>query len=115
MIFAIAAACALLTDPSIPPPPAMSSEEAVMRASRSFDLMDINRDGFVDIEEAPNARLTRPSGEVARSGPAYWIELHDSDTDGRVSREEFITKMAPILWAGRSEFRTTSVQFSEAQ
>ncbi|MCU0935486.1 MAG: EF-hand domain-containing protein [Gammaproteobacteria bacterium] len=75
------------------------SEVEQARVQR-FDRMDANRDGAVDRDELAGLCRRAPAAGAAQPGPgrhcgARLLERADRDGDGRVSREEFMSRPHP--------------------
>lgn len=65
-----------------------------------FDRMDANRDGAIDRDELAGLCRRAATPGAAQSGPgracgARLLERADRDGDGRVSREEFMSRPHP--------------------
>ncbi|WP_425072076.1 EF-hand domain-containing protein [Sagittula sp. S175] len=84
---------------------AVSAEEAAERRSDVFASFDSNEDGFLDAGEyvpfdearandmAENAGHGQGGGAMAAAN-GMKLEVNDTDKDGKVSREEFLTNAA---------------------
>jgi hypothetical protein len=74
--------------------------------------MDKDKNGFVEVVEAPQARVTRKVGDgptqLVASGSGTWIEEFDRNYDGRVALDEFQQRMVVILRAPGSSFNRLS-------
>lgn len=76
-----------------------ASELKQARAAR-FERLDTNRDGVLTEAEltAPAGRLQQKA-EAAESALSGRFEVMDGDSDGKVSREEFLAATSPDLKA----------------
>jgi EF-hand domain pair len=60
-------------------------------ASRIFSLADRNRDGYVDASEFKTIQQAAPMFKEAE------LAYFDDNRDGRISREEFVSKPNPLF------------------
>jgi len=60
-------------------------------ARRIFDLADRNRDGYVDVSEFKTIQQATPVLKEAE------LAYFDDNRDGRISREEFVSKPNPLF------------------
>ena len=60
-------------------------------ARRIFDLADRNRDGYVDVSEFKTIQQATPVFKEAE------LAYFDDNRDGRISREEFVSKPNPLF------------------
>jgi len=60
-------------------------------ARRLFDLADRNRDGYVDVSEFKTIQQATPVLKEAE------LAYFDDNRDGRISREEFVSKPNPLF------------------
>lgn len=67
-----------------------------------FHSMDRNGDGYVTPSEEPQVRNIRSStGRASVRVLGSWVGRHDGNGDGRVSREEFISRARAEIAAYR--------------
>lgn len=90
--------------PRIPATP----EKAAAFLGESFDLMDRNKSGFLDPEEAPRTAVRirpkgGPTGPMREVDPArvyaMLLARTDRDGDGKISREEYISDARAMIEA----------------
>ncbi|MBO9714824.1 EF-hand domain-containing protein [Sphingomonas sp.] len=82
-------------------------EEVREFLTESFGIMDRDHSGFIERGETPHMSVR--VGEAGSNGPmqqveqtraeAMWLARNDRDGDGKVSLDEYIAAMAPILEA----------------
>ncbi len=86
----------------------MNSSDLKSNAERNFRHLDRNRDGFVDVKEAPVAKRKRMrEGKLVMSdsGRALWIQRRDKNADGRVDSAEFeaaFNEMVAMIRTGQA-------------
>lgn len=73
--------------------------ELERQVRNSFDLTDRNRDGYIDLSEAPIAERGRQNANGDRiadeAGNGLWIRTMDRDGDGRVDWSEMRGYLLP--------------------
>jgi DNA-binding CsgD family transcriptional regulator len=83
-----------------------TAEQATAFLTSSFELMDRDHSGFVELAEAPErmtVRAVREGAEAQVVAPhqarAMWIAQADSDSDGKVSSAEYVASHLAIFMA----------------
>ena len=78
-------------------------EQATAFIAQSFEVMDRNRSGYLEADEAPRASVSVNNGprkEVgAEQGGRMFLARFDTDGDGKVSKAEYIATRRPMVLA----------------
>ncbi len=82
----------------------MSDAQVLEFAKTSFVMTDRNKDGFIELEEAPKARVTsKKNGEIVNSetGHEVWLARFDQNKDAKVSWDEYYSKVKFLSKQGK--------------
>jgi len=83
----------------------MTDEEIANFSKRSFALTDRNKDGVIDLNEAPTAKYTKTRGGIVietAKGKDVWIRDFDGNGDGNVILSEYHEKLKELAYAKRN-------------
>lgn len=84
----------------------MSDKQLLDFSKTSFVMTDRNRDGFIELAEAPKARITsKKNGATVKtdSGSSVWMERFDQNKDAKVSWDEYYGKVKFLAKSGRQK------------
>lgn len=78
----------------------VSFEEATAYLEASFDRIDRDKSGFLDAADSPRVTVQgqsdiAPKAVDTSDAASMWITRLDANGDGKVSREEWVTKLRP--------------------
>ncbi|MFT4254672.1 MAG: EF-hand domain-containing protein [Caulobacter sp.] len=84
----------------------MNDVQLLEFAKTSFLMTDRNKDGVIELDEAPKARVTnKKNGEVVNTetSPELWITRFDEDKDNKVSWDEYYAKVKFLAKKGKQK------------